>query len=286
METQTAHRSQILLPKKPLVVIEPGKAWSAINLRDLWAYRELFYFLMWRDVKVRYKQTALGVIWILAQPLLITLVFTVFLGILARVPSDNIPYALFFFTGFLPWTFFSSAIIGSGNSLVASAHLITKVYFPRIIIPGAFIGGRLLDFAISLVILMFMMVYYRVWPTPKFVLLLPLIVLLTMFSWAFGMWISALNVRYRDVGLILPVVVQIWMFVSPVAYPVSLVPARWRWLYLANPIAGIIEGFRGAILGSNINWSALAYCVGLTVVFFGYSAYSFRRMERTFADII
>jgi len=274
------------LPEKPLVVIEPRKAWGSINLGDLWAYRDLFYFLIWRDLKVRYKQTVLGVVWVVIQPLVATLIFTIFLGVLARVPSDGTPYALLVYTGLLPWSFFSAALASSSNSLVGNTHLITKVYFPRMIIPGAAIGARLLDFGIALIILAPLMFYYGVVPTKNLLALPLLIALITMFSWGVGMWSSALNVKYRDVGVILPVFTQLWMFVSPVAYPASLVPEKWRWLYYLNPMAGIVEGFRTAILGGSFKWVPLAYAIAATVIIFVYSAYAFRRMERSFADII
>lgn len=274
------------LPEKPLVVIEPRKAWGSINLSDLWAYRDLFYFLIWRDLKVRYKQTVLGVVWVVIQPLVATLIFTIFLGVLARVPTDGAPYALLVYTGLLPWSFFSAALAGSSNSLVGNTHLITKVYFPRMIIPGAAIGARLLDFGIALIILAPLMFYYGVLPTKNLLALPLLIALITMFSWGVGMWSSALNVKYRDVGVILPVFTQLWMFVSPVAYPASLVPEKWRWLYYLNPMAGIVEGFRTAILGGSFKLVPLAYATVATVMIFVYSAYAFRRMERSFADII
>jgi ABC-type polysaccharide/polyol phosphate export systems, permease component len=286
IELDLPHQSGLTLPSKPVVVIEPRNSWAAINLRDLWTYRELFYFLIWRDVKVRYKQTVIGIIWVVLQPLLMTLIFTIFMTRLARVPSGGLPYALLVFAGLLPWTFFSTAVAGSGASLVTNAQLITKVYFPRMIIPGAAIGGRLLDFAVGLIMLLVMMIYYGVRPTGGLLLLPPLIVLITLFSWGFGMWMSAVNVKYRDTGIILPVLIQLWMFVSPVAYPVSLIPEQWRWLYFLNPLAGIIEGFRAAVLGLQINWPALAYAALFAVVLFFYSAYAFRRMEKTFADII
>ena len=274
------------MPDKPWVVLEPGNSWAAVNLRDLWTYRELFYFLIWRDVKVRYKQTILGVVWVVLQPFLATLIFTVFLGVLARIPSNGLPYALVVYTGLLAWTFFSTAITGSSNSIVGSAHLVTKVYFPRMIIPGAAIGGRLVDFAISLLMAVPLMIYFRIPPTRNLLMLPVLILLITLFTWGLGMWISATNVKYRDVGVILPVLTQLWMFVSPVAYPVSLVPANWRWLYFLNPVAGIIEGFRAAILGTGFTWAPLAYSGVFTLILFVYAAHVFRRMERSFADII
>ncbi len=284
--TELAHISQTSLPDKPWVVLEPGSSWGAVNFRDLWIYRELFYFLIWRDVKVRYKQTVLGVVWVVLQPFLATLIFTVFLGVLARIPSDGLPYALVVYTGLLSWTFFSTAITGSSNSIVGSAHLVTKVYFPRMIIPGAAIGGRLVDFAISLFMAIPLMIYFRISPTRNLLMLPVLIILITLFTWGLGMWVSAINVKYRDVGVILPVLIQLWMFVSPVAYPVSLVPANWRWLYFLNPLAGIIQGFRAAILGTPFTWVPLAYSGVFALILFFYAAHVFRKMERSFADII
>lgn len=274
------------LPDQPLVVIQPSKSWIALNLRELWAYRELLYFLTWRDVKVRYKQTALGVAWVVMQPLLSTLIFTVFLGVLARVPSDSIPYPLFVFAGLLPWTFFSSAVLNSGNSLVGSSHLITKVYFPRLIIPAAATAARLLDFAISCVILVGIMVFYRFSPGASVIWVPALIVLITLLSLALGLWASAMNVKYRDVGMALPVIIQLWMFASPVLYPASIVPPRWQWLYALNPLVGIIEGFRAVLFRLPFNWGALAISVIITLVLLVYAAYTFQRMEKSFADVV
>jgi lipopolysaccharide transport system permease protein len=275
------------LPGEPLVVIQPSKAWSALNLGEIWAYRELLYFLAWRDVKVRYKQTALGVAWIVMQPLLTTLVFTVFLGALARVPSDgNVPYLLFVFAGLLPWTFFSSSVQGSGNSLVGSAHLITKVYFPRLIIPGAATAGRLVDFAVSVVVLVGLMLFYRVAPGWGALLLPGLVALLALLALGIGMWASAVNVKYRDVGAVLPVIIQLLMFASPVVYPSHLVPERWRWLYELNPLVGLLEGFRSALFDRPFNWRALSISAVFTLALLVYSAYTFRRMEKGFADVV
>src|SRR5207302_795207 len=219
------------LAAPPMIVIEPTGAWAALKLGEIWAYRELLYFLVWRDVKVRYKQTVLGVLWVIMQPLLMTIVFTIFLGKLARVPSGNTPYALLVYTGLLPWTFFSAGVTNAGNSLVGSAHLITKVYFPRMIIPLAAIGARLVDFAIAFVILGGMMVYYRAAITPKLVMLPLFVLLLTFLALAIGMLSSAWNVKYRDVSVVLPVVVQLLMFISPIVYSLDLVPQRWRAIY-------------------------------------------------------
>jgi len=274
------------LPDEPLVTIEPSGSWVALGLGQLWAYRELLYFLIWRDLKIRYKQTILGVAWALMQPLLMTLIFTIFLGILARVPSDNTPYSLFVLAGLLPWTFFSTAVLGSAESLIRSSHLITKVYFPRVIIPFAATGARLVDFAISFIILFGLMVYYGVQLTPGILMLPVLIVLVTLLSVAIGLWTSALNVKYRDVGVVLPVLIQLWMFASPVVYPASLVPPKWQWLYFLNPLAGIIEGFRASLFGRPFEWSALGVSTAFVLILVVCSAYFFRRMEKSFADII
>lgn len=286
LEGDPPHQPPPSLPDEPLVVIEPSKSWEAVNFRDLWAFRELLFFLIWRDVKVRYRQTALGVSWVIIQPLLTTLVFTVFLGHLARVPSDGIPYPLFAYAGLLPWTFFMNAVSNSGNSLVNNAHLITKVYFPRVIIPAAAIGGRLIDFAVAFVVLVGLMVYYSV-PIRASILALPLLVaLVTLFSMGVGMWVSALNVKYRDVGIALPVLIQVWMFVSPVVYPSTLVPENWRRLYSLNPMAGMVEGFRDALFGQGFDLFALTSSAAVTLILFVYSIYAFKRTERTFADIV
>ncbi|MCA1632234.1 MAG: ABC transporter permease [Acidobacteria bacterium] len=277
------------LPDEPLVTIQPSKPWSALDLGDLWAYRELLYFLTWRDLKVRYKQTLLGVAWVVLQPLMITLIFTVFLGMLVRVPSDGFPYALFAYAGLLPWMFFSSAVTASANSLVANAHLITKVYFPRLIVPTAAVAGRLVDFAIAFVILAGLLVYYRVGLTWNVLMLLPLVSLTMLLALGCGMLLSALNVKYRDIGVALPVLIQLWMYVSPVVYPPGLVFAklgRWGWLYSLNPLVGIIDGFRVALLGGTFNRFALAVSTAVTLVLLVYSAFMFRRVEKGFADVI
>lgn len=273
-------------PAQYLVTIEATRSWVPLNLGDLWAYRELLYFMTWRDLKVRYKQTALGIGWVVMQPLLTTLIFSVFLGKLARLNSDDIPYPIFVFAGLLPWTFFSGAVTNSGNSLVGSAHLITKVYFPRLIIPAAAIGARLVDFAIAFAILILMMLYYRV-PLTLSILMLPVLIgLITLFALAVGTWTSALNVKYRDVGVALPVLIQLWMFVSPVLYPASYVPEEYRWIYALNPIVGIVENLRSALFDKPFDWVALALSFVITFALLLYAAYDFRRMERTFADII
>lgn len=284
--TGQARGIQPVLPKEPLVTIEPRTGWVKLDLRDLWAHRELLYFLAWRDVKVRYKQAVFGIAWVVMQPLLMTLIFTVFLGMLARVPSGGIPYPLLVYTGLMPWTFFSGAVTGSGQSLINNSNLITKIYFPRVLVPAASIGARLMDFAISFIILGGMLVYYRVEPTRTLIMLPVLIVMTTLLAFSVGMLVAALNVKYRDVGVILPVLIQLWMFVSPVIYSSALVPAKWRMLYALNPIVGIIDGFRSALLGDGFDWFALGVSVGITIVLFFCSTLIFGRLEKSFADII
>lgn len=286
VETEASPTSFTALPKEPLVVIEPTQAWSGIHLRDLWAFRELLYFLTWRDVKVRYKQTELGVAWAIIQPLLTMLIFSLFFGRLAGVPSDNVPYPVFAYAGLLAWTFFANAITNSGNSLVGNANLITKVYFPRMMIPGAAVAAGLVDFAIALIILVVLMFYYRVMVTWNVLMFPVLVVLTTLLALGMGMWLSGLNVKYRDVRFALPFMVQLWMFVSPVIYPASFLPEQYRWLLWFNPMSGIIEGYRSALFGLPFHWAALASSTAITLALLVYSAYSFHRMEKSFADIV
>lgn len=276
------------LPDQPVVTIEPSKSWVALNLRDLWNYRELLYFLTWRDVKVRYKQTVLGVAWAIIQPLFTMLIFTLFFGKLAGIEAQTggIPYPIFAYAGLLPWMFFSNALTTSGNSLVGSAHLITKVYFPRMMIPGAAVAAGLVDFAIAFVILVILMFYYGVAPAWT-ALMLPVLVMLTVvLALGMGMWLSALNVKYRDVRFALPFLLQLWMFVSPVIYPSSFLPQKYRWLLMLNPVTGIIEGYRSALFGKPFNWTALGVSTSIALLLLIYSSYSFKRMERSFADIV
>ena len=276
------------LPDQPIVVIEPRGSWRMLDLSELWAYRELLYFLTWRDVKVRYKQTFLGVAWAIIQPLFTMIIFTLFFGRLAGLDKQTggIPYPLFAYAGLLPWTFFSNALTNSGNSLVGSANLITKVYFPRMIVPGAAVAAGLIDFAIGFVILVPLMVYYKVSPSWNLVMLPPLMVLITILATAVGMWLSALNVKYRDIRFALPFLIQLWMFVSPIIYPASILPSKWRWLLDLNPLTGIIEAFKSALFGQPFNWTSLAIATVLTLLSLVYAAFSFSRVERGFADIV
>ncbi|MDR3639337.1 MAG: ABC transporter permease [Isosphaeraceae bacterium] len=274
------------LPGEPLIVIRPSRTWVALNLRDLWAYRELLFFLTWRDVKVRYKQTVLGIAWAVLQPLATMAIFTLFFGKLAHMPSDGIPYPLFAFSGLLPWTFFSNAVTNSGNSLVGNANLVSKVYFPRMIIPGAAVGAGLVDFAIAFVLLAVLMVCYGVVPGWTILLLPVFVVLTTLLALGVGMWMSALNVKYRDIRYALPFMIQLWMFVSPIIYPTSLVPARWRWAFALNPLTGLIEGFRSCLFNVPFDRLGIALSSCVTLAFLAYAAYDFRRMEKSFADVV
>ena len=257
-----------------------------LEIRDLWAYRELLYFLAWRDVKVRYKQTALGAGWAILQPVASMLVFTLFFGKLARIPTDGIPYPIFVYAGLLPWTFFANAVTASGDSLVANSNLITKVYFPRMLIPGAAVAAGLVDFAISAVVFLVMMPLYAVGIQWRMLMAAPLLALTVLVALAFGMWIAALNVKYRDVRYAVPFMIQLWMFVTPVIYPVTIVPRRWRWLLYVNPMSGIIQGYRSALLGRAFDWTGLLLASAIMLAMLTYSAYAFRQMERSFADFV
>jgi len=274
------------LPNEPLVVIQPSKKWNLLSLKDIWAYRELLFFLTWRDVKVRYKQTALGAAWAILQPLFMMVIFTIFFGRLAGVGSSGIPYPLFALAGLVPWTFFANAITASGNSLVGSAHLITKVYFPRLIVPAAAMLAGLVDFLLAFLLLCILMLYYRVTLSVQ-ILFLPVLVLMTaLFSLGIGTWMSALNVKYRDVRFALPFIIQLWLFVSSVILPSSSIPPKWRWLLNLNPMSGIIEGYRSALFGLPFDWPALSIAAVLTLLVLLYAIYAFSRVERSFADII
>ena len=279
--------SQIKLDKVQFLRIQPTKGWVSLRLRELWDYRELFYFLVWRDIKVRYKQTALGMTWAIVQPIFTVVIFSVFFGRLAKIPSDGIPYPLFSFAALVPWTFFSYGLNQSSNSLVGSANLITKVYFPRLAVPIASVVAGTVDFLLAFVVLIAMMVYYRVPPTTNIVFL-PLFFLLTVVtSLGVGLWLSALNVKFRDVRLVLPFLVQLWMFATPIAYPSSLLHGVWRNIYGLNPMVGVVEGFRWALLGVKSPPGTIVYVSAIIAVLLltGGVMY-FRRMEKTFADLV
>lgn len=271
----------------PFICIEPSRAWVSLKLRELWEYRELVYFLIWRDLIVRYKQTAIGAAWAIFQPLMTMVIFTVIFGEFAKIPSDGFPYPIFAYTALLPWTYFSSALNRAINSVVNDAHLISKVYFPRLIMPLAGVVSGLVDFAIAFVILLGMMVWFGIVPTWG-ALTLPLFLLLAlMTALAVGLWLSALNARYRDVGHTFPFLTQFWMYASPVAYPVSLVPEKWRLLYSLNPMAGVIEGFRWGLLGKESpDFGVIAVSTVAVIALLWGGIVFFKKMERTFADVV
>lgn len=274
------------LPENPLVIIEPKSGWIPVNLADLWHYRDLLYILAMRDIKVRYKQTLLGAAWAIIQPLLTMLIFTLFFGKLAGMPSDGIPYPIFAYAGLLAWTFFSNAVTNSGNSLIGNSNLITKVYFPRMIIPMSSVAAGLLDFVIAFFLLIALMFYYQVGLSVNLILLPFLLILTSLLAIGIGMWTSALNVKYRDIRHALPFLIQLGMFATPIIYPLSLVPEKWRWLMALNPLAGQIEAYRSAFFGKPFDWVSLGISAFLTFVILIYAAYNFRRMEKSFADII
>ncbi len=270
-----------------VIRIERSRGWVALQLKELWAYRELLYFLVWRDVKVRYKQTALGVSWAIIQPVFTMVVFSLFFGRLAKMPSDGIPYPLFSYAALVPWTFFSHGLTLASNSLVGSANLIKKVYFPRLAIPIASVTSGVIDFVIAFIVLLGMMIYYGIVPTLN-VIWLPLLLLITFItSLGVSLWLSALNVQFRDVRYMIPFLTQLWLFATPIAYPSSLLSEPWRTLYSLNPMVGVVEGFRWALLGTDTapgpilivsSLAALALLVG--------GAFYFRRLEKTFADVV
>jgi lipopolysaccharide transport system permease protein len=270
----------------PTFSIDPPTRWTSIGFRELWDYRELLYFLTLRDIKVRYKQTALGAAWAVIQPVFMMVVFSLFFGRLAGIKSDGIPYPIFTFCALLPWQLFAHALTESSNSLVANERLITKVYFPRLVVPMAAVLGGLVDFAVAFVILLGMMFYYGIVPTWAIVTLPGFILLAIMTALGVGLWLSALNVQYRDVRYTINFLIQFWLFATPVAYPSSIVPERWRALYGLNPMAGVVEGFRWALLGNKPPGAMLAVSVAVVIVILVGGLYYFRRMEQQFADVV
>ena len=270
-----------------ITIIEPKKGWVPVDLKEIWHYRELLYFLTKRDIKVRYKQTILGGLWAIIQPVFSMIVFTLFFGKLANIPSDNIPYPIFVYIGLLPWTYFSNAVSASGNSLVGSANLITKIYFPRLIVPTSAALGGLLDFFIAMIVLAGLMIYYQFLPGLGIFIFPFLIVLTFLCALGVGLWLSALNVQYRDIRYAIPFLIQIGIFLSPVIYPVSLVKGKYQWLLALNPMGGIIHAYRSSLLGhQSIDWLLLSISAGMIFVIFFSGLFYFRRMERTFADIV
>lgn len=274
------------LPDKPFVVIDSNNRWFNLNIKEIFHYRDLFYVLTLRDIKVRYKQTVLGAAWAVVQPLFTMLVFALFFGKFVGVPSDNVPYPIFAYSGLLPWTFFSNAVTNSGNSLVGSSTLITKVYFPRMIIPMAAVGSGIVDFIIAFVLLVGLMIYYGVSLSVNLLIFPFLIFLTALLATGVGTWMSALNVKYRDIRYALPFLIQLMMFASPVIYPISVVPEKWRWIMAFNPLVGQIEAYRSAVFGKPIDFFSLGISVFITLAILVYAAYTFHKLESSFADVI
>ena len=271
-----------------ITILRPPKGLAALNLRDLWIYRELVLFMIWRDIKVRYKQTLLGAAWAVLQPFLTMVVFTIFFGTLAEVPSDGVPYPIFTYAALLPWQLFSKALQDAARSLVSNRHMITKVYFPRLVLPLSSIVAGLVDFGIAFLVLLAMMFYYQI-PLRIQMLALPLLLLLALVTaLGVGLWLSALNVLYRDIAYVMPFIAQFWMYITPVVYPASMVPEQWRFLYYLNPMTGVVEGFRWALLGthSSLPSSMIILSIVISIVVLVTGLFYFRRMERLFADMV
>jgi lipopolysaccharide transport system permease protein len=274
------------LPDISRIVIESEESGVQLNLEDIWAYRELLYFLTLRDIKVRYKQTLIGAVWVVIQPLMTMLIFTLVFNKFARLDTNDIPYPLFAYSGLLLWSFFSTAVTSGTNSLISNSHLVTKVYFPRVFIPAAAVGAGLVDLAIASLLLIALTIYYGVSPSWGG-LLLPLFVLLAaMLALGTGLLVSALTVKYRDLRHALPFIMQFWMFASPVIYPTKIVPQQWRWILLVNPMTGILEGFRAALTGQAFDWTLVAVSAVAATALLAFAFYVFRGLEDTFADVI
>jgi lipopolysaccharide transport system permease protein len=287
MSESVIRHAQTLPLSKLVVEVCPKEGFFQFDLQEVWQYRELLYFLVWRDVKVRYKQTAIGAAWAILQPLITMVIFTVIFGNFARIPSDGLPYSVFAYSALLPWTYFAQALSRSGTSLVGNANLITKVYFPRLMIPLAAAAAPTVDFLFSFFILVALIVWYGITPT-WWILALPFFLILAFTTaLAVGIWLAPLNVKYRDVGHTIPFLSQIWMYASPVVYPVSLVPEQWQLLYSLNPMVGVIEGFRWALLGKespNVPAMVISIVAVMALLFSG--VVYFKKMERTFADVV
>jgi lipopolysaccharide transport system permease protein len=271
----------------PIIYLKPSKGWLSFDFKELWRYRELVYFLTWRDIKVRYKQASLGIVWALLQPLLTMAIFTIIFGVLLEVPSDDVPFPLFSLTALLPWQLFATALQRSSISLVGNANLITKVYFPRLAIPLSSVFAALVDFGVSFIVLLGVMAYYRFWPGLKILWLVPMILLSLLTALSVGLWLSALNVQYRDVQHMVPFIIQVWMYASPIVYPIDIIPEGiWRWLFSLNPMTGVIQGFRWVLLGTAPPDLTFLISVMVVLVLLFSGLFYFRRMEKTFADIV
>jgi lipopolysaccharide transport system permease protein len=274
-------------PARPLVRIEPSRGWVALRLPELWAYRELLYFLTWRDIKVRYKQTAIGAAWAIIQPFFTMVVFSIFFGRLAKMPSDGVPYPVFAYAALVPWTFFANGLSSSSDSVVSNANLIKKVYFPRLAVPISGVISGVVDFVLAFVVLLAMMLYFGIVPTWKVVWLPPFALLAVATALGVGLWLAAMNAKYRDVRYAVPFLTQFWLFATPVAYPSSLLSEPWRTLYALNPMVGVVEGFRWALLGTATTpgYMLLASSAASLIILVT-GAFYFRRMEKTFADVV
>ncbi len=273
--------------QSPIIYLRPSKGWLSIDFKELWRYRELIFFLTWRDIKVRYKQAVLGISWAVLQPLLTTLIFTVIFGILLKTPSQDLPYPLFSMSALLPWQLFSTALQRSSVSLVGNANLLTKIYFPRLAIPLSSVFAALVDFAVSFVVLLLVMAYYQYWPGWNILWLFPIVMLALLTALSVGLWLSALNVQYRDIQHMVPFLIQVWMYASPIVYPIETIPEGvWRSLYGLNPMVGVIQGFRWALLGGTPPDITMLISIIVVVVLLISGLYYFRRMEKTFADVV
>jgi len=281
-ESENSH-----LVKSPILRIAPPSGWFDLNLGEMWQYRELLYFFVWRDVKIRYKQTAVGAAWAVFQPLMTMAVFSLFFGKLAKIPSDGLPYPVFYFSALLPWTYFSGALQNATSVVVEQQRVITKVYFPRLLLPISAVVAGLVDFSIGFAVFLVMMAYYRILPSLP-IFFFPLFLLMAILTaLGVGLFLSALNAIYRDVRYVLPFLVQFWMFASPVAYPSSLVPQRWRWLYELNPMAGVIDGFRWSLTGKGQPPGVLlAVSASMVVLLVAAGTVYFQKMEGTVADVV
>lgn len=273
-------------PARALMRIQPSKGWVSLRLRELWNYRELLYFLTWRDIKVRYKQTALGALWAIIQPFFTMLVFSVFFGRLAKMPSDGVPYPIFCYVALVPWTFFATGLGQASNSLVGNANLIKKVYFPRLSIPIATVLSNIIDFVLAFGVLLGMMAYYHVTPTINTLWLPAFVGLAVVTSLGVGLWLSAMNVQFRDVRYVVPFLTQFWMFATPIAYPSSLLHDPWKTVFGLNPMVGVVEGFRWALLGTEPPGPMILVSTVAALAILVSGAYYFRRMEKSFADVV
>ncbi len=274
--------------KPPVVIIKPSKGWVGLRLNDLWVYRELVYFLTWRDIKVRYKQSVLGILWAILKPFMAMVVFTIFFGNFAKIPSDGLPYPIFSYAATLPWELFAAALGVASRSMVSNSNMVSKIYFPRLIIPLASVMSSVIDFFIGFTILIGMMIFYKITPTIA-ILWLPLLILLALVTaLGVGFWTSALMVRYRDVGYIMPFVANLWMYLTPVVYPSSMIPEKWRLVFALNPMTGVVEGFRFALLGTtqSVSWGMILVSSVIAVLVLISGMFYFRRMEKQFADMI